>query len=381
MQNTLWLLAATFCVAAALPARAQLQDCTLDGAPVNLDHGATTRGKSGLVRCVDRQSRELLREFTLQDGRSVGLQRYYRRGRLASEATVNERNAREGRAREWNAQGVLVKDGQYADGRAIGVHRKWHDDGTLESLEYYSGDKSTRSGAQARMEFNRAGQLSGLRCDTEARLERDAGPCGHRGPSTTELHGQGGGVAERVTYDAGRLKQHETFWENGKPRASAALVGNGQTQQREYSREGALRLERVVEGGRPVSEKQYGERETLVVERRYTEGRLQSETQWYLNGQKKRVLTPEDTKTHLEQHFHDNGKLAFEGRFRIESSGCTACRPLDVHRSFDAQGQLRREVHHDDKGRRNRERTWNEAGQLLRDDELFEDGSRKANAR
>jgi len=369
------------CLATALPTSAQLQDCTLDGAPVNLDHGASTRGKSGLVRCVDRQSRELLREFTLQEGNTVGLQRHYRKGRLTSEATVNDRRAREGRAREWNDQGVLVKDGQFADGRAIGVHRKWHDDGTLASLEYFSGDKQARGGAQARMEFNRAGQLTSLRCDTQPRLERDAGPCGHQGPNTTELHGPGGALAERVSYEGGRLKRHESFWESGKPRSSAALVGNGQTQQREHSRDGQLTIERVVEGGRPVSEKHYGERETLVVERRFVEGRLQSETQWYLNGQKKRVLTPEDAKTHFEQRFHDNGKLAFEGRFRLESTGCTACRPLDVHRSFDAQGQLRRETHHDDKGRPRRDRAWNEAGQLLRDDELFEDGSRKANSR
>ncbi len=110
------LVAATL-LAASHAAHAQIMDCELGGQPVNPSHGGTTAGKTGLMRCVDRQTRELLREEELRDGRFVGVKRWYEKGQLKREHSVNDKGNRDGRSREWNAQGVLVREGHDDNGK------------------------------------------------------------------------------------------------------------------------------------------------------------------------------------------------------------------------------------------------------------------------
>lgn len=368
---------AALATVAAPAAQAQVQECSLNGEHINLNHGGMTRGKSGLVRCVDKATGVVMREETLQDGRTIGLQRWYTRGKLTSEHSVNERGNRDGLAREWNGQGVLVSEGSYANGAEVGLHRRWHDDGTLKSIAIFDGDRaSARNEARARMEFTRSGRLSSLRCADRPLLERDAGPCGHQGSAVTELFHEAGGVESRVTYERGKRLREDTFWTDGKPRSSVVLSGE-RPSAREYSREGVLKSERVVVARNELIDRTFGDRETLVGERRTVDGRVRSETQWYLNGQKKLTTQQEDAATQAEQRFHDNGKLSFEGRYKTAERGGWSRTPIGVHKAYDASGQLRREVHFDDKGVRRRERSWSEAGQLEKDDELYEDGSRK----
>jgi hypothetical protein len=57
-------------------------------------------------------------------------------------------------------------------------------------------------------------------------------------------------------------------------------------------------------------------------------------------------------------------------------------RAVGIHQQFSEAGRLVRENHYNDKGGILRERAWDDSsGQLLRDDAVFEDGSRKAFAR
>ena len=64
------------------------------------------------------------------------------------------------------------------------------------------------------------------------------------------------------------------------------------------------------------------------------------------------------------------GRFALEGRYGE--------RPVGVHQTFFASGKPEREDSFDAKGRATRQKVWDESGKLLSDDELFEDGSRKA---
>ena len=52
-----------------------------------------------------------------------------------------------------------------------------------------------------------------------------------------------------------------------------------------------------------------------------------------------------------------------------------------VHKLINPAGRVVAESHYDARGRITRERAWDDAGALLRDDEVFADGSRKAYAR
>jgi len=55
--------------------------------------------------------------------------------------------------------------------------------------------------------------------------------------------------------------------------------------------------------------------------------------------------------------------------------------PTGTHKTFNAAGRVVAESDYDARGRLSRERTWNDAGAPLRDDAVFEDGSRKAFAK
>lgn len=75
-------VAALGLLATSLAAHA-VQDCEIAGTAVNPANGDTTRGRTGLMRCRDRDSGELQREQELRDGSFVGVVRHYSAGRIA----------------------------------------------------------------------------------------------------------------------------------------------------------------------------------------------------------------------------------------------------------------------------------------------------------
>ena len=77
-----------------------VQVCELNGQPVNPNNGYTTQGKTGLMRCREGDGGPLQREQELQNGKFMGLVRFYRDGVLEKESRVNERGNREGLARD-----------------------------------------------------------------------------------------------------------------------------------------------------------------------------------------------------------------------------------------------------------------------------------------
>ena len=164
----------------------QVMDCDIAGQSVSPNHGGTTAGKTGLMRCVDRQTRELLREEEWRDGRSVGVRRWYDKGQLRREYSVNEQGNRDGRSREWNAQGVLVREGFEANASSTGLQREWADDGRLKSISHWGdGAGERRNEAWSRMDFNATGQRTELRCGPQPRLDNEAALCGHAGKAST----------------------------------------------------------------------------------------------------------------------------------------------------------------------------------------------------
>ncbi len=55
--------------------------------------------------------------------------------------------------------------------------------------------------------------------------------------------------------------------------------------------------------------------------------------------------------------------------------------PIGAHQRFSDKGLLIAESVYDGRGRITRERSWDASGKLERDDEVFEDGSRKTFAK
>lgn len=381
----------------AMPAQAIIT-CELNGEQVNTANGSTTAGKTGLVRCRDSDTGELQREQELQNGRFIGLVRYYQKGVLLKEHRVNERGNRDGLAKEFAGKpgaNPLLREETLRNGTTVGRLRTWHaEGGALRSVAMHD-DKGQE---QARAEFTREGRLRELRCASQPLLAPDADDarwCGHGGqPGSAEFFNDAGTLTGRATHERGELRRGEMLFANGKPRFVEERTRDG-GRERRYAEDGALRAEKQWTGSgrerRTTLEREHFESGQLAVERLFrpsaqdpTRHELASEQSWYQNGQARAKQEyaqagPAGARERSDTGWHDNGQLAYEGRWRSE--GGWRDTPIGVHKRYAENGRLRSELHHDDRGRLTRERGYDDSGMLVRDDEVFEDGSRKRYAK
>jgi len=381
---------------AALPAMA-VESCELNGQHVNPNNGNTTAGKTGLMRCRDGEGGPVVREQELQAGVFKGVVRYYQGGQLEKDYRVNERGNRDGIAREYargeaGAKPVLVNEETYRDGRTVGIARSWYASGQLRRVSFDGDDGRELASA----EFTADGKLYDLRCAPRPVLGADADDarwCGHAGGASNVVLYSSEGVAKaRVSYERGERRRNEVLGDGGAVREVQESSGSAGVERTFYG-DGAKKREVqwVVSmgerAGRVITiDQEFHESGKLVRERRWRVvdrgGELASEQQWYLNGQpKERVeyVVVDGRSLRQETTYHDNGKKAFEGSWRVATP---ASRSRDaatgVHRSFDDAGRLRGERFYDERGRVTRERDLDGNGNVVRDDEVFEDGSRKA---
>lgn len=380
------IAAAALLGSAIAPAAFAVQDCELNGQHVNPANGNTTAGKTGLMRCKDRDSGLVVREQELQGGRFMGLVRYYdNKGQLLREHSLNEKGNMQGRGREFGPGGQVLREGSYADGRTVGLLRTFYPSGQLRRASFHEEP----GGERAVAEFNERGQLTDLRCADRAVLAPavdDAQLCGHRGngPASVDLFDSRGQLRQRLSLRGGQRLGADGFHDNGQLAARMSLQGDQRTEQ-QFSPDGVKRRERVSRvlerGSVRQRDSEYSERGTLVREQRWTpDGELLADERYYLNGQPRRKASyggSGDARTLQVSEFHDNGQPASTGRYTLDARGSTQ-RPTGTHQHFDEQGRLLAETVYDAQGRPSRERAWNAQGQLQRDDEVFEDGSRKA---
>lgn len=363
-----------------------VQDCELNGQAVNPANGGTTVGKTGLMRCKDRDSGLLVREQQIQSGTFMGLVRFYEDGKLVKEHSVNARGNMEGRAREFSPTGQVLRDATYEDGREMGLVRSFYATGSLRRVTFFAD----AAGERASVEFTESGQLSALRCGDKpvlAPVADDARLCGFRnGASKVELFDAQGTLRSRLSYVAGKRVRSEDLYDNGKPATQDEVVGNQRTERR-FSSEGIKRREVISligeRGAVKQREQEFSEKGTLVREQLWnTAGAPLSDTSYYQNGQpRSKSVHGVDGKARLIEitEFHDNGQRAAVGRYL--ASDRLSQIPIGAHQRFSDTGVLIAESIYDSKGRITRERAWDPSGKLERDDDMFEDGSRKAFAR
>lgn len=367
------------------PAAHAVQDCELNGQSVNPANGHTTAGKTGLMRCKDRGSGELMREQQIQNGVFMGLVRHYDKGKLVKEHSVNANGNMQGRAREFSPAGRVLREATYENGHETGLTRSFHPGGQVRRIAFYA-----EPGERASAEFTERGQLSALRCGDKPMLAPavdDARLCGFvNGPSQVELFDGRGILRSRLAYAAGKRVRSEELYDNGKPSVQDEINGNLRTERR-WSSEGVKRREVVFllveRGAIRQREQEFSEKGTLVRDQRWNAaGEPQSDESYYLNGQprgKARYGTAGDARQVEITEFHDNGQRAALGRFLLVDRIRRI--PTGTHQRFSDKATLMAESVYDDKGRVTRERTWDADGKPQRDDEVFEDGSRKAYAR
>ena len=388
-----WRLALGTALLGSAAAALAVQDCELNGKSINTNNGAETAGKSGMVRCRDRDSGLLEREYELRTGDAVGLSRYFRKGQLYKEFTITANGPHEGLEREWAANGQLVLEFNNVAGNTRGLRRSWYEDGSPKAVEWLA--ENEREGASA--QFTSGKQLASLRCGPKPLLAPhvdDARLCGFGGSaSLVSTYSSSGKLRGTQTLLAGVVQKQAVLMDNGKPQEEMERLGNQRTE-RFFAEDGSKRREKVWnEAEKPamlVRESEYHASGSLVRERLHTptevggrkRNRLGSEARFYLNGQpqsKERYTLDGDTELQDYQRFNDKGTLVSEGRYVLD--GRYGQRATGVHKSFFENGKLAQEEHYDNKGHVNRLRSWDENGKQTADDELFEDGSRKAFAR
>jgi antitoxin component YwqK of YwqJK toxin-antitoxin module len=361
------------------------QDCMLNGAKVDASDGRTTANKTGLMRCVDRASGHAIQEKELRDGKFVGLERFYQDGKLQREDTVNAKGNREGRSREYAANGQVLRDNQYENGTLAGLQKSFYPNGQLQRATYYgkSGNE------QAYAEFNRHGQLQDLRCGERALLAPtldDAHWCGFSGDtSKLELFRDNGAVRARSHYLAGKRIWFEALNDDGRLETREE-VRNGLRTKHIFYPEGGQRQETIwrEQDKRQLkeSEKRFAPSGVVQLERHWADGQLAREQTFYLNGQplsKSEFGGEGRTAWRQTTDYFDNGKVSATGRFNEADRYRSA--PVGVQQQFNQDGTLIAESTYDDQGHLTREKAWDKTGVLLRDDAVFEDGSRKAFAR
>ena len=370
-----------------------VQDCELNGKSINTNNGSETAGKSGMVRCKDRDTGLLEREYELRNGDSVGLSRYFRNGKLAKEFTITSNGPHEGLEREWAQNGQLILEFTNVKGNTRGLRRSWYEDGSPKAVEWVADNE--REGAS--VQYTPAKQLSSLRCGPKPLLAphvNDAALCGFGGSaSTVSTYSHSGKLRGTQTLLAGVVQKQAVLMDSGKPQEEMERQGNNLVE-RFYAEDGSKRREKLwTETERPAAlmrDSEYHASGSLVRERLYTlvdmggrkRSRLASEATFYLNGQPKSkdTYTQEgNTELRDSQRFTDKGTLRAQGRYALD--GPYGERTVGVHKFFFDNGKPELEEHYDNKGNLKRQREWDESGKLLSDDELFEDGSRKAFAR
>jgi hypothetical protein len=278
------------------------------------------------------------------------------------------------------------------------VVRTWFAGGQRQRLTFY-GDNERE---QASVEFTPDGKLADLRCAAEPVFGADfddRAACGHAGASTVTMYSSRGQATTRVVFERGERRKTETLWESGAVRELRETTPTG-TLERRFAADGtklretqwlALVEPGAAAGARPrsvkVLEQEFHASGTLIHETRWRPAErgaeLVTETHWYLNGQPKDRTEIVDGPTRLrrETAYHDNGKPASQGQWRLGAGNSRADQPTGTHQWFDESGRVRGERVYDERGRVNREREFDAGGALLRDDEVYEDGSRKSMGR
>jgi antitoxin component YwqK of YwqJK toxin-antitoxin module len=383
----------TVAAALALPllfsagaAHAAVLDCELNGRRVNPSDGGSTAGKTGLMRCKHRDSGELQREQQLQNGVFMGLARFYEKGKLAREHILNAAGNIHGLAREFAPNGRVLREAVYDDGQERGLVRSFHPGGQLRRATFYPTIGTDRAFA----EFTERGQLSALRCGETPMLAPavdDAKLCGFiGGPSQVELFDARGVLRSRLSFAMGKRVRSQSFYDNGKPAVQDETIGN-QRIERQFSSEGVKRRETawllLERSAVKQREQEFSEKGTLIRDQRWNSAGVPiGDDSYYLNGQpraRSAFSGSGEARTVEITEFYDTGQRAAQGRFKAAVRGRQV--PIGTHRRFNESGVLLAESTFDAKGRVTRERSWDASGEPLADDEVFEDGSRKAYTR
>lgn len=351
----------------ALPAGAlAVQDCELNGQHVNPANGGTTEGKTGIMKCRDRDSGKLVREEEYRNGRSIGYRKFIEFSGDTIVSHYNERGNRDGESKRFDASGTLLAHERYADGSTAGAQAYFHKNSQVKRRSF-----DERGRTLASIEYNERGQLTELRCADKPLLQDDRKLCGFEQAAEVDFHNSRGDVVAQGRYENGKRVAIKTFSDAGTVARTEDVKGDRKVTRSHFA-EGPLRLETTSVGNRKEHEREYAANGQAVRESRWLDGRPSEETHWYLNGNIK-------SKTRWQR----DGAQVLVGAEEFWDSGLIRARTVrdervgyvGVQQGFDEAGVLVAEESYE-KGVLTR-RKLHKAGRLVLDEQYHADGSRK----
>ena len=345
------------------------QDCELNGQHVNPDNGATYAGKTGIMKCVDRETRKFLREEEYRNGRAIGYRKSVDFSGNTSVGNYNEQGNRDGEFKQFDADGTLIAEERYANGSTVGVQTYFHKNKQVKRRSFSEPGK----GSIASIEYNDRGQLMQLRCADKPLLGEDRALCGFDGKvADVTFYSAKGDVAGQARYENGKRLSMTAFNTQGAVARSEEAQGDRRIARENFP-EGSLRLETIIVGNRKESERELAKSGQPVRETRWQDGWKSEETLWYLNGQQRSKTRWERDGNQVlvkAEEFWDNGKIRAR-TVRDERRG-----PVGLQQTFNDAGVLESELTYD-QGKLTRRKNFKD-GKLVLEEEYFEDGSRKS---
>ncbi len=351
-----------------------MQHCEVNGKDVNPSNGFTTADKTGIMRCRGDDGK-LKREEEIRAGKFIGLRRFYNDDGSYNESTINEQGNRHGRYREFFPGNKIKADEQYDNGSSNGLGKRFFDNGQLQRIAFSEKGKEV-----AAIEYQKDGKLARVRCANHSMFPEDKAVCGFGGKaSEVSLYNSRDQLIAKETWLNGVMSAHNEF-NDGVPTRSVSFVNDKRTI-RTYFKDGKLHEESVMNAplsdsnrqGQEGVDKEWAGNGQLIREVLWKDGYQARQTQWYMNGNLREKQQNDGTGakglSQVERYW-DNGKLQVKETQRGRGV-------VGKSQYFDEEGRLRREEFYDDKSTLKTRKEFDVSGKVTKDEEFFEDGSRK----
>lgn len=298
-------------------AYANPQTCTLNNEHVNLNHGGTTAGKTGMIICKNEDGK-VVREIELKNGKEIGKRMMIDYQGNREEYTVNEKGNVDGEKKVISKDGTLLSKGKFVNGKSIGIHKYFYPSGKLRDIYYYEEEKNN---AIMSVSFREDGSVTSFHCAKESLAKEDKQVCGWGKKITTKMRDY------EVTMLDGKLISETNFDRNGK-KTSERVLTDGKTIQKKFFETGELKEENSFKESVQLTSKEY-----------FMNGKLSKETTF--ENVDKQVL--QTIKT-----YYDDGRLMTEGKYFRGGRYAGRDKPHGEIKTYFMNGQLQSSEHYID---------------------------------
>lgn len=260
------------------------QTCTLNNEHVNLNHGGTTAGKTGMIICKNEDGK-VVREFEMRNGKEVGKVMRIDWDGNREEYSINEKGNTDGEKKTFHKNGTLIFKGKFVNGNSVGVHKYFYPSGKLKDIYYY---EEGRSNSLMNMSLREDGSVTSFHCAKESMAKEDKQVCGWGKKITTKLFNQ------EVTMLDGKQINEIQFDRNNKKVLERSTT-DGMTIEKRFFETGELKEENTFKDRIQLTSKEY-----------------------FMNGKMSKETTFEDVDKKVLQTiktYYDDGSLMSEGKY------------------------------------------------------------------